>query len=280
MRDGVVPKFEDTTMHRNNIVVATDHVARGDFVVSNLAENAGGESRKTIGAGVVIRVGKAKDVEPTDPELSGAMFSITEAWGFERSDRGKIVWSGTVINRELRVLDGTGTVITVQRWWSVTVVDVVATRSMCSLCCRPCHTRTCSRGEMRILNMGRTAGGEESCVVVHIGRPERIRSVVRNGVVSNGGDRGGGRSVPTFDGGNASCESVEVGPKPWNQGVGEMPEAAAVILEATVVVNHFGVKACRSGSDEGGGSRDAFVHVAECAISRRDAFNCHPDLLI
>ena len=262
MRDGVVPEFEDTTMHRNDIIVTTDDVARGDFVVPNLAEDTGGESRKTIGAGVVSRVGEAKDVEPTDPELSGAMFSITEAWGFERSDRGKIVWSGTVINRELRVLDGTGTVITVQRWWSVTVVDVVATRSMCSLCCRPCHTRTCGRREMCILNIEWTAGGEESGVVVHIGRPERTRGVVCNGVVSNGSDRGGGRSISTFDGGNASCESVEVGPKPWNQGVGEMPEAAAVILEATIVINHFVVEACRSGSDEGGDSRDAFVHVA------------------
>jgi hypothetical protein len=89
MRDGVVPKFEDTTMHRNDIVVATDHVARGDFFVPNLSENTGGESRKPIGAGVASRVGKAKDVEPTDPELSGAMFSISEAWGFQGSDQGK-----------------------------------------------------------------------------------------------------------------------------------------------------------------------------------------------
>jgi hypothetical protein len=28
-------------------------------------------------------VGKAKDVKPADPELSGAMFVIAEAWGFE-----------------------------------------------------------------------------------------------------------------------------------------------------------------------------------------------------
>ena len=83
MRDGVVPKLEYTTMHCNDIVVATDHVARGDFVVSDLAENTGGESWKTISAGVVCSVGKAKDVKPADPELSGAMFSIAKAWGFE-----------------------------------------------------------------------------------------------------------------------------------------------------------------------------------------------------
>ena len=93
MRDGVVPKFEDTAMHRNDIVMTTNHVARGDFVVPNLAENTGGESRKAIGAGVVGRVGKAKDVKPTDPELSGAMFLISEAWGFKGSDRGEIVGS-------------------------------------------------------------------------------------------------------------------------------------------------------------------------------------------
>ena len=83
MRNGVVPKFEYTTMHRDDIVVATDHVARGNFVVSDLAENTGGESWKTISAGVVCSVGAAKDVKPADPELSGAMFSIAKAWGFE-----------------------------------------------------------------------------------------------------------------------------------------------------------------------------------------------------
>ena len=128
-------------MHRNDIVVTTDHVARGDFVVPNLAENTGGESRKTIGTGVVGRVGKAKDVKPTDPELSGTMFSISKAWGFEGSDRGEIVGSVAGINRVVRVLDGVGTVITIQRWWSVTVVNGVAARSTCSLCRRPCHTR-------------------------------------------------------------------------------------------------------------------------------------------
>ena len=34
-----------------------------------------------------IRVGKAKDVESTDPEMACAMFSIAEAWGLEGSDR-------------------------------------------------------------------------------------------------------------------------------------------------------------------------------------------------
>jgi hypothetical protein len=28
-------------------------------------------------------VGAAKNVKPADPELSGAMFSIAKAWGFE-----------------------------------------------------------------------------------------------------------------------------------------------------------------------------------------------------
>jgi hypothetical protein len=95
-------------MHRNDIVVTTNHVARGDFVVPNLAEDTGGESRKTIGACVVGRVGKAKDVEPTDPELSGVMLSIPEAWGFEGSDRGEIVGGVTDINREVRVEEGLG----------------------------------------------------------------------------------------------------------------------------------------------------------------------------
>ena len=113
MRDGVVPKFEDTAMHRNDIVMTTNHVARGDFVVPNLAEDAGGESRKTVGACVVVGVGKAQDVEPTDPELSGAMLSIPETWGFERSDRGEIVGSVTDINREVSVRNGAGTVITI-----------------------------------------------------------------------------------------------------------------------------------------------------------------------
>jgi hypothetical protein len=83
MRNGVVPKFEYTTMHRDDIVVATDHVAGGDFVVSDLAENTGGESWKAISAGMVCRVGEAKDVKPADPELSGAMFAVAKAWGFE-----------------------------------------------------------------------------------------------------------------------------------------------------------------------------------------------------
>jgi hypothetical protein len=63
-------------------------------------------------------VGKAKDVKPTDPELSGTMFSIAEAWGFEGSDRGEIVGTVTVINREVRVMDGAGSVIAMRRWWS------------------------------------------------------------------------------------------------------------------------------------------------------------------
>jgi hypothetical protein len=270
-------------MHRNDIVVATDHVARGDFVVPNLAENTGGESRKAIGACVVGRVGKAKDVEPTDPELSGAMLSIPEAWGFEGSDRREIVGSVTDINREVRVEDGAGTVITIRRWGSVIVVDGVAARSTCSLCRRPCHTRTCGRREVCVFNIGWMAGGVETCVVVNIGRQERIRSVDRNDVVRNGGDRGGGRSIPgwaTFDGGNAGFESGKVGPKPGDQCVGEMPEATAVTHEAAAVIDQFVVKACGSGRDEVGDSCNATVHVAEGSISRRDALNCRSGLLI
>ena len=83
MQDGVVPKLKYSTVHRNDIIVATDHVARGDFVVSDLAENTGGESWKTISAGVVCSVSEAEDVKPADPELLGAMFAIAETWGFE-----------------------------------------------------------------------------------------------------------------------------------------------------------------------------------------------------
>jgi hypothetical protein len=45
--------------------------------------NPNSESWKAISAGVVCRVGEAKDVKPADPELSGAMFAVAEAWGFE-----------------------------------------------------------------------------------------------------------------------------------------------------------------------------------------------------
>jgi hypothetical protein len=208
------------------------------------------------------------------------MFAIAEAGGFEGSDRGEIVGSVAGINRVVRVLDGVGTVITIRRWGSVTFVDGVTARSTCSLCRRPCHTRTFGRREMYILNIGWTAGGVETCVVVHIGRLERIS---RNDVVRSGGDRGGGRSIrggATFDGGNASCKSVKVGPKPGNHRVGEMPEATAVTQEAAAVIDQFIVEACGSGSEEVRGSRNACVHVAEGAISRRDAFNCCPDLRI
>jgi len=70
-------------MHRNDIVVATDHVARRDFVVSDLAEDTEGESWEAISAGVVSGVGEPKDVKPTDPELAGAMFAVAKAWRFE-----------------------------------------------------------------------------------------------------------------------------------------------------------------------------------------------------
>jgi hypothetical protein len=140
MRDGVVPKFEDTTMHRNDIVVATDHVASGDFVVPNLAENTGGESRKTIGACVVWSVGEAKDVKPADPELPGAMFAVPEAWGFEGPHRGKIGGKVTVVDGEIRSMEGVGTVISVRRRWSVRVPDRVFIRSTQIMGLRPCHT--------------------------------------------------------------------------------------------------------------------------------------------
>jgi hypothetical protein len=134
----------------------------------------------------------------------------------------------------------------------------------------------CGRREVCVLNIGWKAGGGETCVVVHI-------SVDRNDVVRNGGDRGGGRSIPgwtTFDGGNASFESVKVGPKPGNQCVGEMPEATAVTHEAATVIDQFVVKACGSSRDEVGDICNATVHVAAGSISRRDALNCRVGLLI
>ena len=81
-----MPKFEYSTVYRNKIVVTTDHVASGDFVVSDLAEDTGGESWKTVSASVVCGVSKTKYIKPADPELSGAMFSIPKAWGFEGAD--------------------------------------------------------------------------------------------------------------------------------------------------------------------------------------------------
>ena len=86
MQDGVVPKFEYSTVHRDDINVATDHVASRDFVVSNLAEDTGGESWKTVSASVVCGVRETKYIKPADPKLPGAMFSITKAWGFEGPD--------------------------------------------------------------------------------------------------------------------------------------------------------------------------------------------------
>ncbi len=86
MRVGVVPKFEYSTGHRDNIVLATDHVDSGDFVVSDLAEDTGGESWKTVSTSVVCGVSETKYIKPADPELSGAMFSIAKAWGFEGPD--------------------------------------------------------------------------------------------------------------------------------------------------------------------------------------------------
>ena len=86
MQDGVVPKFKYPMVHRDNIVLATDHVASGDYVVSDLAEDTGGESWKTVSASVVCGVSKNKDIKPADPELSGTMFSIAKAWGFEGPD--------------------------------------------------------------------------------------------------------------------------------------------------------------------------------------------------
>ena len=89
---------------------------------------------------------------------------------------------------------------------------------------------------MCILNVGRSAGGEELCAVVYVGRPERNLSVVRNGAVGNGDDRGGGGNVPIVDSFYASSESVKVGPKPGDQGFGSMSEATAVIHEAAAVI--------------------------------------------
>ena len=179
---------------------------------------------------------------------------------------------------------------------------------------RPCHTRTCGRGEVRNANDGwRTGGGE--LVVVHIRWPGIFRIVVC--------DRGVGRSITVayvlgctvgwmaFDGGDTSLACVQVRPKLWDHCVGEMPEATAVIREATAVLDqlicrdhvnlfHLCVQARGSGSDEVGGtqnacvqgsnrrcnpfiqfgdsvrdevgsSRDAVVQVAEGINSRRDS---------
>ena len=133
---------------------------------------------------------------------------------------------------------------------------------------------------MCILNVGRSTGGEELCAVVYVRRLERNLSVVRNGAVGNGDDRGGGGNIPIVDGFYASSESVKVGPKPGNQGFGNMSEATAVIHEATAVIEQFIVEASGSGVDVIGGSCNATVHVAEGAISRRDTLNCRADLLI
>ena len=70
-----------------------------------------------------------------------------------------------------------------------------------------------------------------------------------------------------------------------------MPEATAVINEATAVIDqliccdlvnlfHLCIQVRGSGSDEVGGSRNVFVHVAEDSISRRDVLISHPDTLI
>jgi hypothetical protein len=138
-----------------------------------------------------------------------------------------------------------------------------------------------------------TGGGES--VIVHIGRPDTVRIVVC--------DSGVGRSITVsyvlwcrigwaaFNGGDTSLECVKVGPKLWDQGVGEMPEVTAVIREATALLDqlicrdhvnlfHLFVQARGSGSDEVGGSRNAIVHVAEDPISCRDALISRPDALI
>ena len=70
-----------------------------------------------------------------------------------------------------------------------------------------------------------------------------------------------------------------------------MPEATAKIREAAAVLDqlicrdhinpfHLFVQACGSGGDEVGGSRNAFVHVGEDPISRRDALISRPHVLI
>jgi hypothetical protein len=133
-----VPKFKYATVHRDDVIVATDHVAGGDFVVSNLTENTGGENWETIVAGVVWSVGEAKDVKPADPELPGAMFAVPEAWGFEGPHRGKIGGTVAVVDGEIRAMEGVGTVISVRRRWSVP--DRVFIQSTRIMGRRPCHT--------------------------------------------------------------------------------------------------------------------------------------------
>ena len=185
-------------------------------------------------------------------------------------------------------------VIAVRRWLIVFFVNGVSIRSTCIMGLRPCHTKMCGRRELLILNIGWTSGGGES-VVVHIGRPDMVRIIVCDGGV--------GRSITVsyvlwcrigwtaFDSGDTCLECVKVGPKLGDQGVGEMPEATAVIREATAVFDqliccnhvnffHLFVQARGSSSDEVGGSRNEFVHVAEDSISRRDALISLPDALI
>jgi len=82
----------------------------------------------------------------------------------------------------------------------------------------PMPSETRGRGESFVLKMGGTSGGGE-LIVVYIGWPEMVRSVVRDG-----GNRGGGRSITAlyvlccsvgwtaFDVGDTCCECVEIGP--------------------------------------------------------------------
>jgi hypothetical protein len=83
-----------------------------------------------------------------------------------------------------------------------------------------------------------------------------------------------------FDGGDTSLACVKVRPKLWDQGVGEIPEATAVVREATAVLDqlicrdhvnlfHLCVQARDSGSDEVGGTHNAFVQGFN---RRRDPF--------
>ena len=141
-----------------------------------------------------------------------------------------------VVNREIGSADGVGTVVAVRRWLNVCVADGVANHSTCILGFRPCHTRTCGRRELFVLNIGGMSGGREP-FAVYSGRPEMVRSVVRDR-----GDRGGRRSITVsyvlccrvgwmaFDVVDTCRKCVKDGPKLGDQGFSKMPEATAIIL--------------------------------------------------
>jgi hypothetical protein len=153
---------------------------------------------------------------------------------------------------------------------------------------------TCGRGEVLISNIGWVTGGGESDIV-HTVRRVMVRIVVC--------DRGVRRSITVtyvlccsvgwaaFDVGDTCRKCVESGLDFGELGAGDMSETTAVVHEFTAVfdqlicrdrVNPFYsfVQARGSGGDEVGGSCNAFVHVREDPVSRRDAIISRPHVLI